>query len=303
MARKNLVILIGLPITLLLVACGSQPKPVIEDQTPMTKEVAQVESANTPLPPTEIPIPPTEHPTGTPLPEIALDDLYGKWSITLFSMELHPDGTYFLLWPAEGEYEYPKEFGAYQLDYNIITFQPERYESTESPTLDGCHDGKAYTYTASFSEGDTRFLKLIEKGTDPCGWRARMWNAEPVWQQMEKYAVTVPDEAQLSMEDFIGRWDTPVAYIMFYKDGTWGSYETSAALEAGESYDGGTYLLKGNVLTLVSNSESSICPDSTGTYNITPGDGILTVDLVSDTCPDRGSTLADPDVKVWQRGS
>lgn len=221
MNKKVLTMLKVLLIGFVLAACGSRPKPVIQDQAPVTEEVVQAEVANTPLPPTDTSIPPTERPTGTQMPEIALDDLYGKWSITLFSMELHPDGTYFLLWPAEGEYEYPKEFGTYQLDYNIITFQPERYESTESPTIGKCIEGKTYTYMASFSDGDTRFLKLIEKGTDPCGWRSRMWNAEPVWQQMEKYIADVPEEVQLSMEDFIGRWDTAVAYMMFYKDGTW----------------------------------------------------------------------------------
>jgi hypothetical protein len=104
-------------------------------------------------------------------------------------MELYADGTYFILWPAESGYENPGEFGAYQLDQGVIMFQPERYEKTGSPTIDGCHDRKPYTYAASFSEGDPRFLKLVEMGTDPCRWRAKIWNAEPAWQLMEKYSV------------------------------------------------------------------------------------------------------------------
>jgi len=187
MNRRILAMTIVSLIGVLLAACGSQPETVAEQQAPVTEAVERAEPIETPLPPTDTSIPPTERPTKTPLPEIMLGDLYGKWGVVLFQMELHPDGTYFLLWPADPGIENPKEFGTYQLDYNVITFQPDRYESTESPTIDGCHEGETYTYTASFSGGDTRFLKLIEKDTDPCGWRARQWNAEPVWQLMEKY--------------------------------------------------------------------------------------------------------------------
>jgi hypothetical protein len=188
MLRKKLTITIVFLVMLLLTACGSQPGSVNEEQAPVTEAASQAEPTNTSIPPTDTSIPPTERPTKTPLPEMALDDLYGKWGHTMFSVELFSDGTYFLLWPAESGIENPKEFGTYQLDYNVVTFQPERYESTESPTIDGCHEGEAYTYTASFSDGDTRFLKLVEEGTDPCGWRSRHWNADPVWQLMEKYS-------------------------------------------------------------------------------------------------------------------
>ena len=297
MKKRILANLAVFMMAILLVACGSQPESRAEKPAP-----AKVDPTETPFSPTNTPAPATERPTNTPLPEMVLEELHGEWGHILFSLELHSDGTYLLVWPAEPGFENPEEFGTYQVEYNVIAFQPERYEATESPTIDGCHEGEAYAYTASFSDGDTRFLKLVENGTDPCGWRAGHWNAEPVWQLMEKYSSNVPAVVSLSMDEFIGRWDTAVAILMFNEDGTWGAYESSAALESGDSYDGGTYLLKDNTLTLVSDADSRECPDSTGTYKVTPGDGNLTVDLVSDTCSGRGSTLSDPDVKVWQRG-
>ncbi len=187
MNRKLLTMTIVSLIGVLLAACGPQAEPVKEEQASTTEVVVQIEPTNTSVPPTDTPVPPTMTPE--PQPEISVEDLYGEWGQILFSMELHSDGTYALIWPYETGFEQPIEFGTFQLETNVVTFHPERYESTESPTIDGCHEGETYTYTASFSDGDTRFLKLIEEGIDPCGWRARHWNAEPVWQLMEKYSV------------------------------------------------------------------------------------------------------------------
>ena len=175
-------------LVLLLAACGTTPETITEETVPVTEAEVDVEPTNTPIPPADPPISPTERPTKTPLPDVAVEDIYGQWGHILFSLELYPDGTYLLLWPSEPDFENPREYGTYQLDGSVITFQPERYEATASPTIGECIEGKAYTYAASFSDGDTRFIKLVEQGTDPCGWRAGHWNSEPIWQLMEKYS-------------------------------------------------------------------------------------------------------------------
>lgn len=124
-----------------------------------------------------------------------MEDLWGSWGHILFTLDLYTDGTYLLTWPGhidEG-YEQPLEFGTYELVDGVLTFRPERYESTEDPIIAGCDDGDSYSYRASFSEGDSRFLKLVVMGNDECGYRADQWYQEPVWQLMEKYtSVQIP---------------------------------------------------------------------------------------------------------------
>lgn len=194
-----------------LAACGSEAEPIMTEPAVGAGNVEQVlptetpvQSTNTPEPPTNTPepatptveptptpVPPTSTPappTPTPQPEISTEDLWGSWGHILFALDLYPDGTYLLTWPYHVDlgYEQPLEFGTYELVDGVLTFQPERYESTEDPVM--CVDDDPYRYQASFLEGDSRFLKLVVEGKDDCEYRARQWYAEPVWQLMEKYS-------------------------------------------------------------------------------------------------------------------
>jgi hypothetical protein len=120
------------------------------------------------------------------MPEIAVEDLYGRWANTLFTLTLNPDGTYVILYPAEAGQEQPQEFGTYSLKDGNITFQPGEFVLTDAATLgDGCN--QPFAYAASFSEGDPRFLKLVLDFDSCDSWRARHWAADPVWQLMEKF--------------------------------------------------------------------------------------------------------------------
>ena len=198
-------------MALLLVACGSEAEPIVSEPEVVTVNVQQPEPTETPVPPTSTPEPPTstpepptptveptptpvpptatpEPPTPTPQPDLAEEDLFGYWGHLLFTLELNPDGTYVTVWPAEPGDEQPKEFGAYVLENGTLAFQPESYELTGAPTIDGCDKGIAYTYKASFSDGDPRFLKLVVSGNDSCDYRAYQWSQEPVWQLLEKYS-------------------------------------------------------------------------------------------------------------------
>jgi hypothetical protein len=198
-------------VALLLAACGSEAEPTVSEpeiatvtETPVPPTTTPEPPTNTPEPPTSTPEPPTstleptptpvpptstpEPPTPTPQPELAEEDLFGYWGHILFTLELNPDDTYVIVWPAESGVEQPKEFGTYVLQNGSLAFRPESYELTGAPTIDGCDKGMAYTYKASFSDGDPRFLKLVVSGNDNCGYRAQQWSQEPVWQLLEKYS-------------------------------------------------------------------------------------------------------------------
>jgi hypothetical protein len=195
----------------LLAACGPEAEPIASEPEVVTVDGQQPEPTETPVPPTNTPEPPTStpepltptvEPTATPVPptataepptptpgsDLAEEDLFGYWAQLLFTLELNPDGTYVIVWPAEPGDEQPKEFGTYVLANGSLTFRPESYELTGATSIDGCDDGTVYTYTASFSDRDPRFLKLVVSGSDNCGYRAHQWSQEPVWQLLEKYS-------------------------------------------------------------------------------------------------------------------
>jgi hypothetical protein len=194
-----------------LIGCGSEAEPIMTESAVEADNVEQELPTETPILPTHTPEPPTNTPepprptvepsstdvpttstslppTPTPQPEMSTEDLWGSWGQILFTLDLYTDGTYLLTWPYEVDlgYEQPLEFGSYELVDGVLTFQPKRYESTEGPIM--CVDDNPYSYQASFSEGDSRFLKLVVEGQDDCQYRARQWYAEPVWQLMEKYS-------------------------------------------------------------------------------------------------------------------
>lgn len=166
------------------IAIAPTNTPVPETNTPSAPTATTEPPTPTPRPPTPTPQPPTP----TPLPEMAAEDLYGRWGQALFTLTLNPDGTYLLEWPAEVGDETPLERGGYVLQKGVLSFMPESYEATGTPTIDGCDDGKRYAYTASFSDGDPRFLKLVVSGSDGCGYRAHQWSQEPVWQLLESFS-------------------------------------------------------------------------------------------------------------------
>jgi hypothetical protein len=209
--KRNSLALLLLFLAILLAACGSDANSAEAEPGTATENTQVVPPTNTPLQPTDTPIPPTataepatatpepptstpepptptpEPPTPTPLPELSAEDLYGRWGHILFTLALNSDGTYIMLWPSEPEDEQPQEIGTYDLAEGVITFRPDTYELTGAATIDGCDNGKTYAYAASFSNGDSRFLKLID-GSDTCEYRARQWSQEPVWQLLEKYS-------------------------------------------------------------------------------------------------------------------
>lgn len=192
-------------LVFLMAACSSESEPVTPEPEAVSADVEQESATETPVPPTNTPEPPTltmdptataepptptpEPPTPTPMPEITVEELYGSWGHILFTLDLYPDGTYLLKWPhhVDEGYEQPLEYGRYEFVDGVLTFQPERYEATEDPVIEGCDRGDPYSYRASFSEGDSRFLKLVVVGNDECGYRAIQWYQEPVWQLMEKF--------------------------------------------------------------------------------------------------------------------
>jgi hypothetical protein len=116
-----------------------------------------------------------------------LDDIAGKWSLTLFTLSINPDGTYEVVWPAEGE-EGPHELGGYEFDGQVITFTPESYEPEPNSLIEGC-EGLVYSYRVSFPD-DPRFMRFSD-GDDPCGYRDFIGWASTTesWQQLEKYTV------------------------------------------------------------------------------------------------------------------
>jgi hypothetical protein len=212
MNTKRFLLFIQLVLLVLfLAACGSEAEPIMTEPAVEANTGEQalptrtpVLPTNTPEPPTNTPEPPTPTveptptsvpptataapPTPTPQPEMLAEDLWGSWGQLLFTLDLYTDGTYLLTWPLNadmGDEQSPLEFGSYELVDGVLTFRPERYESTQDEII--C-TGNAYSYRASFSEGDSRFLKLVVEGVDDCVWRARQWYAEPVWQLMEKYS-------------------------------------------------------------------------------------------------------------------
>lgn len=208
---KQIIVVIML-ILLLIVGCRQSSSPPAEapaataavavapeptgtavppTMTAVPPTATDLRATPTPTPPTPTAVPPTATtapPTATPAAEVALTDLYGTWGHPLWEMALHADGTYVMRWPyhADEGYDQPVEFGRYELAEGVLTFQPERYEAAEDPTIEGCADGDSYAYTASFADGDTRFLRLAVHGNDPCGYRAFQLAQEPVWQLMEK---------------------------------------------------------------------------------------------------------------------
>lgn len=189
-----------------LVACQTAdpaPVPEVSEATPTLEiEPTAVPPTTTPIPPTVTPIPPTETsepptaipepatstpepPTPTPEPALVLDDILGKWALSLFTLSINSDGSYEVVWPAE-EGEGPHELGVYEFDGRVITFTPESYEPGPNALIEGC-EGLVYSYQVSFPD-DSRFMSF-SVGDDPCDYRDFIGWASTTesWQQLEKY--------------------------------------------------------------------------------------------------------------------
>ena len=128
----------------------------------------------------------------------------------------------------------------------------------------------------------------------------KSWSCAVTQDSLQTFLAALPPS--IALEELYGKWvlqDTQPTFFAYHEDG---SYEMTRTIgEDVFDWDSGKFQLEGNLLTIISGSDSIYCePESVGTYQVSITDGEqLQVTLQDDECwrrrpPVEGPVLLDP---------